>query len=325
MTRPSIVALLTVMVAIATGCATAPRSAEPAPPAQQTEPAVRLAPGIYRVTDGARLAPDTLYDALADHRFIIVGERHDDPAHHRAQRQIYAAVTARADGPVALGMEMFQRPFQAALDDYAAGRIDEATMLERTEYASRWGFDPDFYRDAWRLAAQRNAPIVALNAPRELSRRVAQVGLAGLEADERAQVPDELDHGLAGHRQMVRRAFEAHGMPMDQKTFERFYSAQVLWDETMAATAVERLEAAEELAGIVIFAGTAHADRRWGIAPRIARRTGRPDQVVTVLPLTHGAPAGAGPTSVEQAREQGSADYLWVVVPEASASPHARF
>ena len=35
-------------------------------------------------------------------------------------------------------MEFFQQPFQPALDDYIAGKIDEKEFLKKSEYYLRW-------------------------------------------------------------------------------------------------------------------------------------------------------------------------------------------
>jgi len=41
---------------------------------------------------------------------------------------------------LAVGMEMFQKPFQPVVNDYLDGRIDERTFLKKTEYFSAWGY-----------------------------------------------------------------------------------------------------------------------------------------------------------------------------------------
>jgi hypothetical protein len=41
--------------------------------------------------------------------------------------------------PLAIGLDMFQRPFQSSSSALVAGEPDEAGPLARTEYATRWG------------------------------------------------------------------------------------------------------------------------------------------------------------------------------------------
>jgi uncharacterized iron-regulated protein len=258
-------------------------------------------PGIYATATGEKLTEEELFDRLAEHRFVVVGEQHDVAWHHEIQAQVLREVAERVDS-AALGMEMFQRPFQAPLDAYIAGEISEADMLEQTEWAQRWGFGTDQYRPMWRFAHENEIPVVALNARRELSKAIANGGLEGLSQAEQADVP-QLDLDNVAHRAFVRHAFEQHDMEMTEERFERFYAAQVLWDETMAETAVEFAGAHPDVDTMVIVAGGAHADKRFGIPPRIERRVDQ--DVVTLQPVS-----AADATSLEQLGQ--AADYVWV-------------
>jgi uncharacterized iron-regulated protein len=285
-------------------------------PAEGAEKAVgtTMEPGIYRVETGDRISEEAFFEEVAKKSFVVVGEQHGRGWHHDVQSKVFDAILERRENPVALGMEMFQRPFQAPLTAYASGDIDEAEMLEETEYESRWGMDTRFYSPLWRAARQNRSPIVALNARRELSRKIAEVGVEGLSEDEAADLPD-MDFDNDVHRAYVRRAFEAHGMGMGDKKFERFYQAQVLWDETMAQTVVEFMESHPHVESVMIVAGVAHADERFGIPPRIERRLPDAD-VLTLRPVTHDE-LTKGVTSLATIAERGSFDYIWVGDPDS--------
>lgn len=297
--RPIILrALITLACVIAlAACASTP------PAGDGTPDDGSLAPGIYETRSGEQIGEEELYDRLAEKRFVVVGERHDVEWHHRVQQRIWREIASRM--PAALGMEMFQRPFQDALDAYIAGAIDEDEMLEQTEYRRRWGYEPAFYRPMWTFARDSELPLVALNAPQELSRIISKVGVEGLTDEERAELP-ELDLSDEEHRAYVKRAFEQHDMEMSEDAFERFYAAQVVWDETMADTAVRFLNEFPEFEAMVIVAGVAHADARFGIPPRIERR--EEAEVATVRPLDpehEGVVDGAEDFAEE-------ADFVWV-------------
>ncbi len=283
-------------------------------PLRPNTAAAPLEPGIYHVASGDRLEPEALYDALAKHRFVIVGETHTDPWHHEVQWLVYQGVAARRRGVTALGMEMFQRPYQEPLDAYVAGKIEAPEMLEKTEYMKRWRCDPKMYAPLWEHARAMRAPIVALNARKELTRKVAKVGLDGLDARERAGVP-ELDLTNLAHKKWMRDIFKAHGgHKMDDAMFDRFYQAQVIWDETMAETAW-RFVSAGKADAMVIAAGTGHVQRSFGIPGRLRRRAGDPAAVVTLIPVSGGGPHGSGVVTTSMFKtwaEQGWADYVWV-------------
>ena len=83
--------------------------------------------------------------ALADKQVVYVGEQHNNDHHHAFQFEVVTALNEQSPR-LLIGMEMFQRPAQAALDTFVLGEIDEAEMLRRTEYFTRWGWDYRYYR-----------------------------------------------------------------------------------------------------------------------------------------------------------------------------------
>jgi uncharacterized iron-regulated protein len=131
------------------------------------------------------------------------------------------------------------------------------------------------YRPLFTTARAHNVALVALNAPREVTRKIARGGLDGLSPAERATLPT-LDLGSAAHRKFVRDAFGAHGATMKEAVFERFYTAQVVWDETMADRVAQWLVRNGPDARMVVVAGNGHVADRFGIPARAAKRTGRP-------------------------------------------------
>ena len=58
---------------------------------------------------------------IATKKIIYVGETHDRFSHHLVELEVIKALH-RQGRTIAIGMEMFQRPAQRALDDYIAGR-----------------------------------------------------------------------------------------------------------------------------------------------------------------------------------------------------------
>lgn len=252
------------------------------------------------------MATDALWDAAANARFVIVAESHDNAADHAIQLQALRAIDARTD--IALGMEMFQRPFQEPLDQFVAGELDEAGMLEATEWEERWGFATELYRPLWSYAADNDIPILALNARRELTKRISKVGIDGLTDHERADLPD-IDRSGSRYRAWMREIFGSHGAEIDDKTFENFYLAQITWDETMADTAVRWAKINPD-ATVVIVVGRGHVERDWGIPSRIRRRVGaQPGDgtVVSIVPVEPDAVPRFG-----WMRREWFADYVWV-------------
>ena len=258
-------------------------------------------PRIVSVREGRDVAYDELAEALLGARAIYVGEQHDREADHRAQLAVLEAITAR-DPSVAVGLEMVPYTRQSALDDFVGGAIDEGTLLERIEWDERWGFDFSLYRPLFEHARAHRIPIVGLNAPRELTRQIAQGGLESLDDAQRAALP-EMDFSNAAHRAMVEAALAGHP-GMTPERLEHFYAAQVLWDETMADTAARFLAREGAPSRIVVLAGARHVQGGLGIPERAARRGLAP--FVIVMPVR------ASELDESLRAEPPLADFLWV-------------
>jgi aminopeptidase N len=204
---------------------------------------------------------------------VCFGETHDNRAHHLAQARAADELAARARSagvPFALGFEMFQTPFQSALTGFALGSLDEAALLLDSEYATRWGYDIALYRPLLDLVREYQLPALALNAPAELTRKIAAGGLDGLNAEERASLP-ELALNDAEHRAYV--SAQLGTFHSGEASLDNAYTVQVVWDETMAETASEWLSSDGEAARLLIIAGLGHCHRS-AIPARITRRTG---------------------------------------------------
>jgi uncharacterized iron-regulated protein len=186
---------------------------------------------------------------------------------------IIKALFAR-DERLGVGMEMFQRPYQKALDRYVAGAIDEATMLEDTDYRKRWGFEWGLYRPIVDFCRRNKVALAALNLSDELRGRARKMGYDRLTAQEK-KLLGPVDFNVKAHRahwfeQLGK--MHGHGEPTKEQK-ERFYQIMTLWDEYMADSAA-RFQKERKLRRLVVLAGSGHIDRGFGIPDRAARRTG---------------------------------------------------
>lgn len=242
------------------------------------------------------LAPIAANDMLASlfaADAVCLGETHDSFAAHSLQLLIVDRLRRGATDPqLAVGMEMFQRPFQAALDDFSQARIDEGTLRTVSEYDVRWGYDWDLYRPLVLHAVAHAHPLLALNAARELTRRVSDVGIAGLTAEEQAQLP-ELDFTNAAHREWFQ-AQVANIPGHDPARLDRMYTTQVIWDETMAQTSAQWVQAAPGRR-VAIIAGRGHCVDG-AIPTRMQRRGVRNVQALQIIDDEPGALQAASAT-----------------------------
>jgi uncharacterized iron-regulated protein len=253
----------------------------------------------YQIVDartGTSVDEPAFWRRLAASRAVCIGEEHSNPHHHWMQLHIVRELTRRLPKgtKLALAMEMFQRPFQNVLDEYAARRIDAAQLRSRSGYAARWGYDFAFYGPTMDAAVGAGARLLAANAAKELTKKVVRQGLASLTAQEQAQLPelrlDDAQHrawfdalmedmgGAEAHAQKrpadaepaEATAAPAGDAAAEMPSAEQIYVVQVIWDETMADTAARWL-AANPAGHVVLLAGNGHCHDS-AIVHRLQRR-----------------------------------------------------
>lgn len=247
--------------------------------------------------------PAQVLDRLAMAQVVYLGETHDRAADHVAQQAILKALHQRHQ-PIILAMEMFQRPAQPALNAYLAGKLSEAELQAQSGYQKRWGFPWEFYAPMLRFAQKNQLSVIALNTPSEVTRKVARQGLESLTWAERRFIPplSAIDIGPASYRQRLEAIYKSfHSGKTNSQSFDRFFQAQVLWDETMAeqiAATVRR----HPHALVVVLVGQGHLLYGEGIPSRVLRR--RPDVRQVTLLLNPDA-------EVLQPQDRPIADYFW--------------
>ncbi|MDS3860557.1 ChaN family lipoprotein [Thermosynechococcaceae cyanobacterium BACA0444] len=245
---------------------------------------------------------------LAQAQVIYLGETHDRPADHQAQMEIIQALLQKKPG-IALGLEMFQRPFQGVLDRYLAGQLTEVQLQEESEYAQRWGFPWSSYAPVLRLAKEHQLPVLALNTPTEITRQVARNGLESLISTDFTYIPplEAIDLTNQAYRQRLAEIFQAHHQGQSHSLdLDRFFQAQVLWDETMAAVIADYVKQHPEKT-LIVLVGQGHLHYGDGIPQRVQRRLATMAQFRQVTVLLNPDPGLAWQSPTDQP----IADVLW--------------
>jgi len=249
-----------------------------------------------------------LVDAHADQRVWLLGERHDDPAHHAWQLQVLSALHARAPG-LAIGMEMFPRAAQPALDAWVAGNIDWPTLLITSHWDRVWGFPAELYRPVLEFARLNRIPIVALNLHPDEVQKVSAGGFRALPEALRktigkpARAPGAyraqlekifaVHHGLRADRDAQAEAATAPApLPVpatptpgdaDAGGLDRFIEVQLTWHRAMAAAIHATLASPGGPTHVVALVGGGHVGHDRGIPLQLAD-LGHTD-AVSLLPV----------------------------------------
>ncbi|MFO0748689.1 MAG: ChaN family lipoprotein [Myxococcota bacterium] len=233
-------------------------------------------PASARAWDGRTGAPldfDALVARLGAVDVVLVGEEHGTPDFQATQLQV--AQVARVADYRSIGVEWLPwslRPTLAAFRGPSSPDVLRA-LYAAVDWPHTWGYAFSSYAPIFAWALDASMPVEPLNARPEIAHAVATDTVSSLPEALRAEVPP-LDSGSDAHRAWfrARMAAAAHGSPhghghgpLDDAGLERFYRAQLVWDETMAGHVVA-------LAGsgkVVVFAGIGHTERALGIPARL--------------------------------------------------------
>jgi uncharacterized iron-regulated protein len=272
-----------------------------------------LAAPVIRTT--SELSSD-LTRSIAQARVIYLGETHDSAIDHELQLQVIHQLH-RQNPRIILAMEMFQRPYQSVLDRYRVGELSEAELVDRTEYKTRWGFPWELYAPIVRFSQVHKLPIIALNTPTEVTRKVGRKGLDSLTWADRRFIPPMSDIvvGPTAYRDRVSQFYlEMHQGKGNSEGLTRFFQAQVLWDETMAdgiARAVKQYPHHQ----ILVLVGQGHLLYGDGIPDRVMRRLANQAGFSQVTVILNPDPSLAPRESVTN---HPIADWIWRTIPKTT-------
>jgi uncharacterized iron-regulated protein len=265
---------------------------------------VRLEHMVSGVRPQSALSLKEIIEDIKDRDIIYIGESHTNYEDHRVQLEVVRALNERGR-KVAVGMEMFQTPFQEALDGYIAGETTEKEFLKASKYFTRWRFDYHLYREIVDYARAPGIPVLALNTDVDIVKKVSSGGLDALSDEEREKIPPDTDMSDDAYRRLLKEVFKLHRNAKGKK-FENFYQAQILRDETMAHTVEAFLKDNPDYQ-MVVLAGMGHIGWGYGIPNRVYRLNGR-DYAMLI-------------NSNIETIEEGMADY--VLFPERLEAPKA--
>jgi uncharacterized iron-regulated protein len=256
------------------------------------------------------LAFDAFVKAVAQAQVVAVGEEHYHPDIQAFELRLLQALVQHRPQRVALAMEFLERDMQPAVDAYLAGGSDAATFQAQIKATPEF---IQYYFPCIQDARQAGMPVLALNAPRSLARRVTK---EGLQAVVQSLLPPERAHVAATFAPIpppyrtyfLQAVATAHPLPEEQ--IERFVEAAYLKDETMAESLAAFLERAADVT-VLAIAGRFHVD--YGLAIPTMLRQRRPH--VTIRRVTTMSVAADEIIDLRKLAQETLADYVWFAPP----------
>ncbi len=290
----------------------APEHGSPLSPGQGPEGKPALTPGtIIKLPEAKVVSFEEMMRDLRRARVVYLGENHDNKAQHDGQLAVIKGLQERV-ASVAIGMEMFQRPYQAVLDAWSSGQLDAKQFINQAEWYDRWSMDYSYYEPILEHARQGGKKLLALNASEELVRAVATKGVAGLTPEQRAELPP-LKLDKPEQRHFIEHMYESQGTHHHQTNFDHFWEAQRVWDETMAQSVADYLSGPGAAQVVAVIAGNGHIEYGLGIPDDLRRRSGVPQRIVSFQEADH-VTWGPGPGPPVAMSDYGRplADYVWL-------------
>mgnify|MGYP006422296903 CR=1 FL=1 len=213
---------------------------------------------LIRVRDGQAVTPARLVSAAATARFVMLGETHDNPDHHRLQAWTIRAMTANGRTP-AVAFEMLDADQAEDLAAYLDKPDATASGLgPAVGWAQRGWPAWSQYQPIAAAALNAGLPIRAADVARPIQRKVGRRGYKGaVPPAGRARLA--LDKPLAAplRKRLLTDLKQAHCNMLPDSALAPMARVQRLRDAVMADSLIAGDEASDD--GAVLIAGRGHA------------------------------------------------------------------
>jgi len=276
---------------------------------------------VWDVNANRPISPETLLTEIARVPFVLLGEKHDNPDHHRLQARIIRRLHAARRRP-AVVFEMLSVDVTPALGQVlATPGVTPADIRTAVEWDES-GWPPwDMYAPIFDAALVARLPIAPGNLSRDTVATLHRGGRHALPPQQQAALG--LDEPIAPERQriMFEQIRDAHCGFAPDDLVVRMVDAQRARDMQLA----RKLIAAGEADGAVLIAGTEHVRRDTGVPVYLAELApGRMAATVGFMEVSR-EHASAVETLAARYGHSVPFDYVWFTPRVDDADPCARF
>lgn len=269
---------------------------------------------IWDVGAGRAVTRDELLQAALGAHFLLLGETHDNPHHHRIQAELLRDLLAAGARP-ALAMEQMDAEQQPAIDGTLMHAETTSDAVADAGHFNRKSWDWPQYEPLIATAVEAHLPILALNLSRGEARQVAAAGFNTLGTARVARLGLDTTWNAARDVIMGREIANGHCDKLPNNLLPGMVRAQRARDAVMA----DALLAGTATINVAIV-GRGHARRDVGVPLYLAARA--PHAKVISIGLTEVMP-GSENQSVDHVDESNGRqfDYLWFTLPAHRDDP----
>lgn len=286
--------MIALLVGSVTACATGPASFDPerGPWISAREQDHPLVGRIWQPAEERFATADQVLEAMAGASYVIIGETHDNPDHHRLQAWLVGKLFARGRSP-AVAFEMFTTDQDAALQSYLAAHPRDAAGIARAVGWNERGW-PDWnqYAPIAQAALDAGAPILAAGLDQLTIRMVAKEGVSALGPDSvvRLGLKRPLPKDLFAL--MRTEIIDGHCDQLPESMIDPMTTVQLTRDAHMAG-AMLRGATLPRRDGAVLIAGKGHARTDYAVPFHLRRLV--PDKRVVSIAAVEVAPGETDP------------------------------
>jgi uncharacterized iron-regulated protein len=277
-------------------------------------PGSRLAGQIYDVGQARFIDEEELVARLAWAEFVLLGESHANPEHHRLQEHVVRALEAQGGRPRAIAFEMMGTDQQLAIVEHLQARPGDAAGLgEAVSWRSSGWPEWGLYEPIAQAGLDAGSQIVAANLARGDARAVFDQGLAVLRTPvvERTGLDERLPDPLA--TSLKDELAASHCGDISSATVDGMFRVQRARDATMA----DRLAATSGAGGGILIAGAAHVRKDRGV-PWYLRRLRPQASIASLAFLEAGTELDSGLANLPF-------DFVWFTETADTSDPCADF
>ncbi|HKN85791.1 MAG TPA: ChaN family lipoprotein [Nitrospiraceae bacterium] len=272
---------------------------------------------ILDVESGHPIPFEQWITVLSTQDVIYLGEEHRNEWHIEAALQVLRGMIENGRHPV-LAMEMFGWDGQAALTQYGTNAgLSRDGFLKDVHWDQNWGGTFQDYEPLVVFARNHHVPLLALNPPRPLVRKVAAQGWKKAIHDPEMMTWGMKDEPIVEdtvYRDVILRQLQLCHGGLPQDAYERMYEASMFRDEGMAKTIHGFLRSVSGDSAfipgpIVSYTGGGHIQYQLPVPNRVLHKRGG-DITQKTIYMTSFQPDH--PEEVRELLHDGIADYVWL-------------
>jgi uncharacterized iron-regulated protein len=185
----------------------------------------------WKVGDRRHVEFDELVRQARGADIVLLGETHDNPAHHATQRRLLESL---ADRKPALVMEQFDLEQQTSLNAILRSHDTQQEKLLALKTLMKPGWQWSGYEGLLSTALERNLPVLAANISREALREVSRNGVATLGTGASAQLGLDAGWSAAQQASLRQEVEAAHCGMLPEAAVGAMVDAQRVRDAIMA-------------------------------------------------------------------------------------------